>query len=108
MQGLRDWQVWAADGTGPKVGNIAKAMATSEVPFVWLANGFEWMCPGCGDVRVGILGDVPVSGWESPRWVNSGTADQPTLLPSLGCPAWRNGICPDGHWWLRGGELVRA
>ena len=60
-QDMHDWQVWSVDGTGVMIGNIAKAATSGEVPFRWLANGFEWMCPGCGVVRVGMLGDAPVS-----------------------------------------------
>jgi hypothetical protein len=106
-QGLHDWQVWPAHGD-PATANRDKAALLGEVPFWWMTNGFCWLCPGCGIVRAGMLGDAPVSGWDSPRWVNAGTRDRPTLLPSLGCGAWRNGICPAGHWWLRDGELVPA
>lgn len=68
---------------------------------------FLWVCPGCGCGSVGTLGDEPVSGWESPRWVMEGEPGKPTLTPSLGCPCWRDGTCV-GHWWLRDGKLVLA
>jgi hypothetical protein len=71
-------------------------------------GGFSWLCPGCASWRFGILGDEPVSGWDDPRWVNSGTPEAPTLTPSLGCPGWKHGTCPEGHYWLRDGELVPA
>ena len=70
--------------------------------------GFSWLCPGCGDWHFGLIGEQPVSGWDEPRWVNSGTREAPTLTPSLGCGGWRHGTCPEGHYWLRDGELVPA
>lgn len=71
-------------------------------------GGFSWLCPGCARWHHGQLADHPVSGWDEPRWVNSGTEGKPTLTPSLGCPGWRHGTCPEGHYWLRDGELVPA
>jgi len=71
-------------------------------------RGFSWLCPGCGSWHYGELGDQPVSGWDAPRWVNSGTVDKPTLTPSLGCGGWKHGTCPEGHYWLRDGELIPA
>jgi len=89
-----------------------KCEATGQTIFMWSADpgrsSFLWLCPGCGDVRAGRMADEPVSGWENPRWVNSGTVEAPTLTPSLGCGAWLRGNCPAGHWWLRDGELVPA
>jgi Family of unknown function (DUF6527) len=80
--------------------------------FFWQPDGaqpgFSWLCPGCATWHYGPLGDEPVSGWDDPHWVNSGTADRPTLTPSLGCPGWRRGTCEGGHYWLRDGELVPA
>ncbi len=105
---LHAWQVWAPDGTGATEGNVAKAAELGEVPFCFTPTSFLWLCPGCGVVRAGLLGDQPVSGWDNPRWLKTGTDARPTLMPSLGCGAWRNGICPAGHWWLRDGELVPA
>lgn len=111
---FRNWQVWPTRGD-PAAATKAKVAEAGEVPFCWSPTdehgrrrSFLWLCPGCGVVRAGLMGDVPVSGWDSPRWVNTGTDDKPTLTPSLGCGAWRKGICPDGHWWLRDGELVPA
>lgn len=69
--------------------------------------GFMWECPGCGHAYWGELSETAVSGWEHPQWVNTGTREQPTLTPSLGCPLWREGRCV-GHWWLRDGVLHRA
>lgn len=69
---------------------------------------FSWICPGCGGLNLGQLGDEPMGGWDEPRWVNSGTRDKPTLTPSLGCFGWRNGFCDDGHYRLRDGELIPA
>jgi len=74
----------------------------------WHDGGFSWLCPGCARWHYGKIGEVPVSGWDDPRWVNTGTAEAPTLTPSLGCPGWRNGTCPEGHYWLRDGNLVPA
>ena len=68
---------------------------------------FSWVCPDCGGRKSGALGDVPVSGWEAPRWVLTGTEDKPTLRPSLGC---HNCMSKGqgGHYWLTDGELVPA
>jgi len=87
-----------------------KAAETGETLFCWSPSpgrSFSWICPGCGRLAGGMLGDEPVSGWEAPRWVNSGTQERPTLTPSLGCPGLPSGRCT-GHWWLRDGELVPA
>lgn len=73
-----------------------------------LFDGFSWLCPGCGSWHYGQIGEQPVSGWDAPRWVNSGTPERPTLTPSLGCGGWKHGTCPEGHYWLRDGELVAA
>ena len=82
------------------------------VLFFWQPDGsrpgFSWLCPGCARWHFGPLGDHPVSGWDDPQWVNSGTRESPTLTPSLGCPGWRHGTCAGGHYWLRDGELVPA
>lgn len=86
----------------------AEMEATGTVPFAYLPDGwFNWVCPGCAHPRAGQFGNEPVSGWEAPRWVNTGSHDRPTLTPSLGCPLWKRGECA-GHWWLRDGELVAA
>lgn len=69
---------------------------------------FSWVCPDCGIASGGHLGEEPISGWDGPQWVLSGSEQQPTLAPSLGCPGFRAGTCPGGHYWLRNGELVRA
>lgn len=103
------WQVWPTEDSDldPCVMGRDKAHATGEAPIViWPGRSFHWMCPGCGVIRSGALGSAAVSGWDSPMWLLSGTPEAPSLTPSLGCAAWRNGICPDGHWWLRDGELV--
>ena len=71
-------------------------------------GAFHWLCLGCGSWLYGQIGEQPVSGWEQPRWVNSGTPEKPTLTPSLGCGGWRRGTCPEGHYWLRNGILERA
>lgn len=78
--------------------------------FVWWENGtsFTWCCPGCAHLHFGRIGEHPVSGWDEPRWVNTGTPEAPTLTPSLGCPGWKHGTCPEGHYWMRDGELVPA
>ena len=81
--------------------------------FVWWPEKdgrqtFSWLCPGCGSWHYGEIGDQPVSGWDEPRWVNSGTCEAPTLTPSLGCGGWRRGTCAGGHYWLRDGELISA
>ena len=71
-------------------------------------GAFSWLCPGCGRWYFGEMGEQPVSGWDAPRWVNSGTLEAPTLTPSLGCSGWKHGTCAGGHYWLRDGELVPA
>lgn len=77
--------------------------------FFWRDPGwFNWLCPGCGSWHDGQIGEQPVSGWDNPRWVNSGTPERPTLTPSLGCRRWKDGTCPEGHYWLRGGFLEPA
>lgn len=90
---------------------VIAAIDRGDGPYVSIsreAGSFRWECPGCGHVYVGTLGSEPVSGWEEPRWLLSGSENNPTLEPSLGCPRWRDGECPDGHWWLRAGEMVAA
>lgn len=88
-----------------------KIADTGETVMFWFDDGdatrFSLICPGCGCVLAGQIGDEPVSGWDEPRWVNSGTREKPTLTPSLGCGGWRRGECI-GHWWLRDGELMLA
>lgn len=86
------------------------AIAAGDGPCMcFLENGrqYSWECPGCGHSLTGDIGDEPVSGWENPRWVKTGPDDAPTLMPSLGCPRWRDGTCI-GHWWLRDGKLVQV
>jgi Family of unknown function (DUF6527) len=86
---------------------------TGETILLWQGEdlvapvSFLWMCSGCGGTYGGNLGDRPVSGWDSPCWVNSGTLERPTLTPSLGCGRWRRGLCR-GHWWLRDGVLEQV
>lgn len=78
--------------------------------FMWEPGGmgFLWECPGCGHAWHGQIGDASVSGWSDPRWVNSGTAEAPTMTPSFGCNLWHNGNCPIGHFWMRAGVLEPA
>jgi hypothetical protein len=85
---------------------LAEQAARRTALFLWHDGGFSWLCPGCGSWYYGQLGDQPVSGWDAPRWVNSGGEETPTLTPSLGCGGWKRGTCLGGHYWLRGGELV--
>lgn len=88
-----------------------KVTESGETVMFWFDNDgetrFSLVCPGCGGLLAGALGDEPVSGWDAPRWVNSGTTEKPTLMPSLGCGRWRRGECI-GHWWLRDGVLEVA
>ena len=85
------------------------AIAAGDGPYFSISeHGFSWECPGCGRSIGGNVGPVPVSGWENPQWVVTGPADAPTMMPSLGCPGWRDGTCSGGHYWLRDGELVPA
>jgi len=87
------------------------AAEREETVLCWLDgeddDAFSWVCPSCGGLNFGRLGDEAVSGWNKPRWVNTGTRERPTLTPSLGCPTWRIGDCA-GHYWLRDGELEQA
>lgn len=108
--GLRAWYDRASVPPGATMAawskqRIAELGATA---LCWLPDGrFSWICPNCGCLSGGQLGEQPVSGWDDPRWVNSGTKEVPTLTPSLGCPQWRRGEC-EGHWWLCDGVLVAA
>ena len=105
---FREWR----NGPGPDLDVYCKQKIaeTGETVFYWWPDEdrFSWVCPGCGRTLGGQMGDDPVSGWDEPRWVNTGTRDRPTLTPSLGCPSWRAGTCGGGHYWLRDGELVPA
>lgn len=108
--GLRVWRDRRAVPPGESMADhsLRKIGELGATAFCWLPDGrFSWICPGCGTLSGGEIGDEPVSGWDDPRWVNSGTRERPTLTPSLGCPFWRRGEC-SGHWWLRDGELVPA
>jgi hypothetical protein len=111
-QSPEQWGAWMA-ATGrepdenPHIALVRHIEATGETVIQFTAGGFDWICPGCGGVLGGRLGDEPVSGWDAPRWVKTGTEERPTLTPSLGCPRWRRGECV-GHWWLRDGELMPA
>lgn len=78
------------------------------IEILYGGKSFMWVCPGCGGQYVGDFGDESVSGWKSPRWTREGDDEHLTLSPSLGCPGWRDGVCPGGHYWLRDGELVPA
>ncbi len=107
-----EWTAWIQQvttlfGENSYDARVRYIAQTGETILQFAAGGFDWACPGCGRVLGGQLGDAPVSGWEHPRWVNTGTPQRPTLTPSLGCPGWRRGDCT-GHWWLRDGQLVPA
>ena len=113
---VADWDAWSAwlkavptaEGENPHDARVRHIEATGETILQYQGDwGFSWICPGCGMASGGDLGDTPVSGWDKPQWVNSGSHKRPTLTPSLGCPTWRRGDCP-GHWWLRDGSLVPA
>lgn len=106
------WHEWLdrapkVEGRPPHGARAEWIRQRGETLLLFAASGFMWVCPGCGGVAAGIIGEQPVSGWEDPRWVNNGTSERPTLTPSLGCPTWRQGDC-NGHWWLRDGELIPA
>jgi uncharacterized protein DUF6527 len=109
--GLRAWHDRHAVPPGETMADwsLRKIEEFGATAFCWLPDGhrFSWICPGCGVLSGGELGNEPVSGWDNPRWVNSGTRERPTLTPSLGCPEWRRGECM-GHWWLRDGVLEVA
>lgn len=108
--GLRAWRDRTAVPAGELLEDysLQRIQEEGSAAFCWLPDGrFSWVCPGCGSLSGGQIGDEPVGGWEAPRWVNNGTRERPTLTPSLGCPQWRRGEC-QGHWWLIDGELVPA
>lgn len=112
VETVEQWAAWAdatraEPGENPHAARVRHIEATGETILQFASGGFDWICPGCGRVLGGRLGDEPVSGWDAPCWVNSGTRERPTLTPSLGCPGWRRGDCA-GHWFLRDGELVPA
>lgn len=96
------------DGVRGREAQAAKLAECGYVPVAFLNDGwFTWLCPGCGYFSHGRVGDEPVSGWNEPRWTVAGLPDTLTLMPSLGCPRWREGECI-GHWWARDGKLVLA
>lgn len=69
-------------------------------------GGIIHSCPcGCG-----VLGFLRLTAPGTPRWTNSGTREQPTLLPSVGIrPLPGQTAGSDGfHWhgWLREGVWV--
>lgn len=101
------YRAWSGDR---RSGELREHMwATGLAPVRILGSkSFLWACPGCGGCHIGDFGDEPVSGWEAPRWTREGDDEHLTLSPSLGCPDWRDGIRPEGHYWLRDGELVPA
>jgi Family of unknown function (DUF6527) len=111
--GFDRWRAELPHGGAFRAAVQAKIAATGETLLCWFGPdpaapvSFQWMCPGCGSTYSGQLGSEPVSGWDAPRWVNSGTREKPALTPSLGCGLWRRRECI-GHWWLRDGELVLA
>jgi len=110
---------WRADAAQGAVSDEFRAALrdrmgeTGETVLLWQGKdhaapvSFLWMCPGCGGTYGGNLGDQPVSGWDDPCWVNSGTLERPSLAPSLGCGRWRAGWCR-GHWQLRDGVLEQV
>jgi len=97
-----------ASGLSREEFELAEQAKRGTALFFWHDGGFSVLCPGCGRWLFCKIGEQPVSGWDAPRWVNSGTEEKPTLTPSIGCGGWRHGSCPEGHYWLRDGELVRA
>jgi hypothetical protein len=110
------WQQWSdwldavptEPDENPHFARVRHMQATGETILLFQGEtAFTWICPGCGMALGGDLGEQPVSGWDKPCWVNTGTPQRPTLTPSLGCPNWRRGDC-EGHWFLRDGELVPA
>lgn len=102
---LDEWR----DGVRGHEAQLAKFHGSGDVvPLTFLNDGwFTWLCPGCGYFSHGRVGDTAVSGWDEPRWTVEGLPDRLTLVPSLGCPRWRDGECA-GHWWLRDGQLALA
>jgi hypothetical protein len=112
LQTPEQWTAWTQElntqpGENPHFARVRHIEATGETVVQFASGGFDWVCPGCGRVLGGTFGDEPVSGWDNPRWVNSGTLERPTLTPSLGCSGLLRGDCT-GHWFLRDGELVPA
>lgn len=103
-----EYRAWCQDRYAPE--RVEKASTLGVVPFVISPSGatFQWVCPDCGRGTFGTFGPDPVSGWEEPRWTREGDDEHLTLQPSLGCPGFRTGECPGGHYWLHNGELVPA
>ena len=106
------WTAWhdavkVEPDENPHFARVRHIETTGETAVQLDGPTFYWVCPSCGRILGGTFGDEPVSGWENPRWVNSGTRERPTFTPSLGCSGWPRGECT-GHWFLRDGELVPA
>ena len=104
-----EWWAWRRANPVPKL-----TLPLDRAPFAWIPESapwalgaFMWACPTCGMSWTGQIAAEPVSGWDEPRWTNTGTEESPTLQPSLGCRGLRDGTC-SGHWWLRDGVLVPA
>ena len=102
------WEEWRERWWGKRAGRYKDGKLVDDGrrvgAFEERGRSFDWECPNCGEPHAARLGDAPISGWESPQWVLSGTPGRPTLTPSLGC-----GFCwPVGHYWLRDGEMVPA
>jgi hypothetical protein len=100
---FEEYREWRGELDAPGARDLIADERTA--PFVFWANSFMWVCPGCGRTYHGRLSDTPASGWDHPAWRKT---TGPTLEPSLGCQGWRSGECPGGHYWLRDGELVDA
>lgn len=106
MMTLPEYRAWS-NGLGREA-RLQRIAETGHTALVAYGNGtFGWVCPSCGGFAAGTFGPEPVSGWTEPRWTREGDAEHLTLMPSLGCPQWRDGLC-NGHWWCRDGRLVLA
>lgn len=105
LMSVDDFRAW--HGRGQSVDYAEVIRNEGAVPFAHVpGRGFRWTCPDCGEPYLARVGDQPLSGWENPQWVLSGTQQAPTAAPSLGCGRMKqeNGH----HWWLREGVMVRA
>jgi hypothetical protein len=109
--GLRRWlsgirATSAGSGVDEFTARLTAIARQGQTVFAWEdlfeggLTGFTWMCPRCGGMALGQIAHSEHTGWDSPRWRNTGSYERPTLTPPLDCPHCH------GCYWLRDGELL--